>query len=706
MSAATRVRREISARSSQRAAGRRQLCALRAAHCALTLLFVAATAAAQVNESITVSYVEVPVTVVDRSGNAVRGLTKANFEIVDEGKARPIGGFEVADFASLAADERAQAGKPIPHEISPSARRNFLLVFDLSYSSPNSLTRAKDAARKFVSTMAAQQDRIGVATVDVAHGFRLLTSFTTDRALVDAAVANPANFQTLDPLQLAGASFDLETVSIMNDPGRGRGGRGAAENTGSNLPDDDVRSLNQQQDSYNRGNVERQVNLLAGLSRLLRAVRGQKHLVLLSEGFDPRLVQGRDSGVAQDQQAENEAVERGQIWKVDNDNRYGSSGSISLVAKMADIAKRSDVILDAVDIRGVRSQVDPRDGFKKASNEGLHLLADATGGTVFQNSNDLADNLHRVLKSEEVVYVLAFQAPAAQPGKFHNIKVRLVNVPGGRAIARSGYYEAGNDSAAERTLSNAEIIINDVPQDAVHVASLAAPFATSGANAQVPVILEIRGSDLAVASDQTVTLEIFTYAFDSDGIARDSMFQRVVLDLGKVGATLRASGVKYYTTLSLPPGKYAVKSLVRVAEGDRKGYTRSDIVVPAKGEIAVSQPLFQDQGAQWMMIKGGSHDKTNAPYPFELNGASFVPSAAVRVNDGEPRRFVVFIGNAAPDELSVETKPEARLVTQLRSENGSKFVFELGGKPAMSVLNVAVHKRGESRATVSSISLQ
>ncbi len=106
------------------------------------------------------------------------------------------------------------------------------------------------------------------------------------------------------------------------------------------------------------------------------------------------------------------------------------------------------------------------------------------------------------------------------------------------------------------------------------------------------------------------------------------------------------------------------------------------------------------------MIKGGSHDKTNAPYPFELNGASFVPTAAVRMANGEPRRFVVFVGNAGPDEVSVETKPEARLVTQLRSESGSKFVFELGGKPATSILNVAVHKRGEPRATVSSISLQ
>src|SRR6266571_4929968 len=99
----------------------------------LATLLVAASAAAQVQESITVSYVEVPVTVVDRSGNAVRGLTKANFEILDEGRPRTIAGFEVADFASLAADEGAQSGKAALHEISPSARRNFLLVFDLTY---------------------------------------------------------------------------------------------------------------------------------------------------------------------------------------------------------------------------------------------------------------------------------------------------------------------------------------------------------------------------------------------------------------------------------------------------------------------------------------------------------------------------------------------------------------------------------------------
>lgn len=660
------------------------------------LLVVAGAAAAQVKESITVSYVEVPVTVVDRSGNPVRGLTTANFEVIDEGKKRDVVGFDTVDFSSA---ESVKAVSPM----NPVARRNFLLVFDLTFSSPTSATRAQEAARTFVTKMTGRQDRIGVATIDVAHGFRLLTSFTSDRKLVDAAVSNPQNFRANDPLQLAGGAFDKETLTQLSGGGGGRGG------DLSGLKDI-ARAIDQAEDQFNRQKIERQINLLSGLTKVLRAVRGQKHLILLSEGFDPRLIQGRDAGVGQQQQEENAAIETGDIWKVDSDNRYGSASSISLLDKMASLAKRSDVILDAVDIRGVRSQVDARDGFQRKSNEGLHLLANSTGGTVFQNSNDLANDFQRVVKAQEVVYVLAFQAPAALPGKFHNLKVKLVNVPGGRAIARAGYYEAGGDTAAERTLSNAEIIVNDVPQDAVHVAALAAPFTTGSGNAQVPVIMEVDGKDIAESGKgNAATLELFTYAFDEEGLVRDQIYQRIGLDLSKVGAGLRESGVKYYATLSLPPGKYAIKNLVHVVESDKKGYSRTNIVVPGNDDVAVSQPFFLEQGVKWVMIKGGTHDKTNAPYPFVVNGESFVPSAAVHVKDGVPRRFVVFVQNATPEEITLATDPEAKMVSQVKTANGSKLVFELARvKPAVSMLNVTVRKRGsdDSRTASTPISAQ
>jgi VWFA-related protein len=674
-----------------------------------TLFFFAVAAAAQVRENITVSYVEVPVTVVDRSGNAVRGLTQANFEIIDAGKKRQITGFEAVDFASREHDaELPGSGSVNVPPVTPAARRNFLLVFDLTYASPNSVSRAKEAARKFVAQMASAQDLIGVATVDVAYGFRVLSSFTTDRAVVDGAIADPKNFRALDPLGLAGGGMqkEVETAAYDDTFAKKGGGGGGGPKTTNPLLVEQRRA----DDAYNREKVEREVNLLAGLAGTLRSVRGQKHLVLLSEGFDAGLVQGHDASLDQQTVEENVAVERGQLWLVDNDRRFGSSQSMSLVQRMAEVAKRSDVIIDTIDIGGIRTNIDPRDGYQtgslRKSNEGLHLVSDVTGGTVFKNSNDLAADFQRVLKTEEVVYVLAFQAPAAKPGQFHEIKVKLVDVPGARAIARSGYYEAGSEGVQERTLSDAEIIMSDIPQDGVHLASLAVPFPTADTNDQVPVVVEIDGQDVALVSGNTATLEIFTYAFDADGKVRDSLYQRAALDLNKVGAALQSRGVKYYATLSLPPGKYAIKTLVRVVESDRKGYVRNDVVVPGKGEIAVSQPLFQDHGPAWVMVKGGSHDRTHAAYPFVLNGESFVPSAAVRVKNGEPQRFVVFVDNAAPDELTAETHPpDTKLIARLRSESGSKLVYELAPNPATSVVDVTVTKRGGADSRSASVSI-
>ena len=665
---------------------------------AVAVSFVAAIAAAQVKESITVSYVELPVTVVDRGGNPIKGLTPANFEIIDDGQKRAVAGIDVIDFAS---SESIAGTSPL----NPAARRNFLLVFDLTFSNPLSIARAQKAARDFVTKTATRRDRIGVGTVDVNRGYRMLTSFTTDRTLVDDAIANPSTFRGSDPLELANVSpLAPETaISTMGESSRDAEAR-------QNMKEI-MRGSDRMNDQYSRTRIEKQMNLLAGLAKTLHAVSGQKHLVLLSEGFDPRVIQGRSAsqltavGGASDAAQDATAAEHGEIWKVESDDRFGSSSSISLLDKMADIAKRSDVIIDAVDIRGLRSDSDASTGFARTSNEGLHLLANSTGGTVFQNSNDLGSDFQRVVKSQEVVYVLAFNAPTKQPGKFHNVKVKLVNVPGGRVSGRSGYYEAGGETAVERSLSNAEIITNDIAQDAVHVAALVAPFPTTSANAQVPVILEINGNDLAAAAKNNAeAMEVFVYAFDEEGLVRDSLYQRVGLDLAKIGAQLRASGVKYYATLSLPPGKYAVKSLVRVPETEKKGFNRTDVVVPEQGDVAVSAPFFFDEAGRWVMIKGGSHDKTNAPYPFEVNGTPFVPSAAVHVKNGQPRRFAVFVRNATPDEMTLATNPEAKVVDQLKSANGSKLVFELDKvAPQQSVMNVTMKKRGSDDQRTASI---
>src|SRR5690348_4132416 len=117
----------------------------------LAASFVSVAAFAQVRETIHVNIVEVPVTVADRAGNPVRGLTEKNFELFDNGKKRTITSFDVVDFAAA---ESVNAISPM----NPVARRSFLLLFDLGFSSPNSLRRAQEAARKFVNDALQPRD--------------------------------------------------------------------------------------------------------------------------------------------------------------------------------------------------------------------------------------------------------------------------------------------------------------------------------------------------------------------------------------------------------------------------------------------------------------------------------------------------------------------------------------------------------------------
>ncbi len=663
--------------------------------CAAIVLSIAAAASAQLKESITVNHVDVPVAVVDRSGNPIRGLHAKDFEVLDQGKVREIRSFDIVDFASPAS---VKAISPL----NPVARRNFLLLFDLTFSTPQTVIRAQAAAGDFLKKMVGPRDRVGVATLDNEHGFRLLSAFTTDRRLVVAAIKNPRSFRAFDPLQVAGDNpLEMVAGDLPDAPG--------SDNALGISADfkEILRGSARLEDDYSRDKIDRQVTFLTGLATTLRAVSGQKHIVFLSEGFESRLIQGRDArGGQAEKTEENTAVEAGQTWKVYNDDRYGNSNSLNLITRLAEAARRSDVILDAVDIHGLRSDIDARKGVVQKSNEGLHLLAGSTGGYVFQNSNDLSSDFGRVLKAQEFVYVLGFQTTADQPGKFHALKVR-VNVPGARVTARTGYYEGGGGNVLERALTSAEVMINDIPQDAIHVESLAAPFPTTGARSQVPVILEVNGQDLAAAvgTARRGTAEIFVYAFDEDGLVRDSTYQRLAFDLAKLGDSLK-NGIKYYATLSLPPGRYAIKSLVNVAETAKKGFVRKDIVVPAAGDVAISQPLFFEEPGKWLMIRGSSHDKTNAGYPFVANGQAFIPSAGVNVRRGEPRTFAVFVENASPDELSVESSPKSTIVSQTGSGLRSLLLLRLDSADASAAaLDVVVRKRGSDDLRKSSIPL-
>jgi hypothetical protein len=436
------------------------------------------------------------------------------------------------------------------------------------------------------------------------------------------------------------------------------------------------------------------VNWLAQLGNLLRSVQGRKQIVYLSEGFDARFISGREARESEDHLAETDAVATGRVWEVNSEARFGDATQLTNLARMQKAFRGSDVTLNAIDIRGIRGGAEESGAGDKmamsARNDGLFLLARSTGGMVFQNSNDLSDDFARLLKREEVIYVLGFQAPVGtKPNAFHPLQVKVTGVSRATVSSRTGYYDLPELDFNSRLLSTAEIITNDIPQHDIPVTTLAAAFPAADGSFQVPVIVDIDGAALLRASKNAGRAEIYVYAFAEDGGVRDQLFQNVELDLKKVGDRARAGGLRYYGTLSLPPGRYAVKALVRGGD-DRKGFSRVDVNVPKPGEVA-AQLVPIDEEPRAILIKGKARGEEQ-PYPFQLSGQTYVPCTVAQ------SKIALYIPGSQPDEISVETR--AKVLGKTTTPNGSVVLLEVerGTNPT---LDVTVRSKGSEVRTAS-----
>src|ERR1700720_3496723 len=146
-------------------------------------LWAAPTAAAKAGalaETTEVVAVQVPVQVV-RNGEPVRGLTAADFEVYDGRRKQKVTGFEVLDLAG----ERG----PAMAALAPALRRHFLLLFDLSFSEPSSIVKARQMVREMLPAL-HPSDLVAVASYSSANGPRLLLGFTSDRRQGSQAIDN------------------------------------------------------------------------------------------------------------------------------------------------------------------------------------------------------------------------------------------------------------------------------------------------------------------------------------------------------------------------------------------------------------------------------------------------------------------------------------------------------------------------------------
>ncbi|MGZ5444156.1 MAG: VWA domain-containing protein [Thermoanaerobaculia bacterium] len=455
---------------------------------ALALVLLASTnLLAQV--VIDVEVVDVPVFVA-RGDTPLAGLTRDQFELYVNGRPQPIEYFE-----AVAAGEDA----PTLRE-----RRLFLLLFDVAFSHPLSLPRAQRAAAEWIAK-APPADYFAIATYSGRRGVWFAAPFTRDRESLGRAIRSLSNPRSGDPLAIVMTDAERATPQDWAEAGE--------------LASETLRDVNRME--MIRA-AENQIEGLAEVSERLAPLEGQKHVVVLSEGWDGRSASTfRLASMSRPPAA---------TWT-------GVGFHTGLFNDLAAMHRRfhaSGVFLHTLDLEGVSASL--------ADNDGLHALALGTGGKFVQGRSDLGRALGDLSTSLDRGYRLGFRPVNAKRG-YNTIEVRVRD--GGRGLRvdhRRGFSSASEPANVHDGLYLADVVLNDVPQSGT---AAILTLSDGTLSAQIPM------RELAA---QGQSAELLVYAFAADGAAL--MYHREVITVLDVEAKTFA--------IAVPEGTKVAKALLRV----------------------------------------------------------------------------------------------------------------------------------------------
>jgi hypothetical protein len=259
-------------------------------------------------------------------------------------------------------------------------------------------------------------------------------------------------------------------------------------------------------------------------------------------------------------------------------------------------AIKANVIISTMDARGLYT--DPsydasrsgigRGGALSAAIARANLLAElaaGTGGTFYQNSNDLDEGFRRLAAAPEYVYLLGFSPQNLKlDGSYHSLRVTLKNGGGVSIQARHGYYapkhmedEAENArQEIESALFSREEML-ELPIE-LHTQY----FKTSDQAARLAVLAHLnlklfKFQKVEGRNGNEVTL---VYGiFDRDGNYTQGIKKVLTLRLKDETLERMAQGVTVRTTFDVKPGTYLIRLVVRDAEERKLSATNGAVQI-------------------------------------------------------------------------------------------------------------------------------
>jgi len=278
----------------------------------------------------------------------------------------------------------------------------------------------------------------------------------------------------------------------------------------------------------------------------------------------------------------------------------------SQITAVAERALRSNVVVNALDPRGLyvvipggdasqATVVMPSNGAMAARKQQMIELevsqaedvlfgfAADTGGQFFHNSNDLDLGFRRVGTLSEVSYVLAFSPRDLKfDGRFHKLKVSLVNPKGFALQARRGYFapKASEDAATRAKEEIEEAVYSQDESRELPIDVHTQFYRVNETDVRLAVLTHLDMAALRFLKEQDRNLNDLTFVtvlFDRDGKYVKGTEKELKFHLRDATlARLTQSGITLKTEFDLKPGTYMVRQIVRDSQaGQLSGLSRT-----------------------------------------------------------------------------------------------------------------------------------
>lgn len=595
----------------------------------------------------------VNVTVRDKNGNIVRGLKPGDFTVLEDNKPQKVVSFDLENVDAVATQNVVQtqplAGAEQPAAAAPSTaatnsanqfkdRRLIVLFFDLSAMEPDEIDRAVTSAQRYVDTQMAPADMVSI----VSLGSSLLVNqdFTTDHDLLKKQLQQFSSG--------AGQGFEEGTTGTTE----------GTPDTGQPFTADDT--------EYNIFNTDRRLEALRSVAEKLSHVQQKKSLIYFSSGMDRTGIENQSELRA----AVNAAVRSNlSIYTMD------LRGLQALVAG----GEAQNASLRGTSAYSGQSMINALNS-NFTTQETLVTLAADTGGRAFLDSNDFGQVFKGVQQDTSTYYLLGYHSTnSARDGRYRRIIVK-VNVAGVKVDYRRGYYAPADYQHSTKEDKETQLedqLTSELPATDLPLYMSTAYFRLEGNKFYIPISLAVPGSEIPFArsSDRDkATLDVLGVVLDPEHHPLTRIRDTVKLAVD-TSTEVRKKNVQYDTGVSLVPGKYHLKFVVRENQTGRMGSFETDLEIPD----LKSQPLKMSSVVLSSQLEPAK--KNAPPSPLIRDGSEIIPSVTHVFSAAQHLRLYYEVydpgrSSAPQPPDAAQAKPGIRLLTNVEFFQGKAKVFE------------------------------